>query len=169
MFFDGIADIFRVIFVGFFAYLSLILLLRVSGKRTLSKMNAFDFVVTVALGSILANIMLSKETSFIEGIVALGMLIFLQFIISSLSVRSKAVKDIIRGEPSLLFHRGEFLEKTMSRERITKDEIIQSIREHGIGEVEDVQAVVMETNGSISVIGKSSTEQATVLSGMKGV
>ena len=76
MFFHNWEEIVRILVVGPLAYAALILMLRVSGKRTLSKMNAFDLVVSVALGSLLATILLSKDVSLAEGIAAFSMLIF---------------------------------------------------------------------------------------------
>lgn len=67
MFFDGWTGLLRVLVVGTLAYAALVLLLRVSGKRTLSKMNAFDLVVTVALGSTLATVLLSRDVALAEG------------------------------------------------------------------------------------------------------
>src|SRR3990170_1372212 len=109
MFFDSWGGLARVCVVGTLAYCALIFLLRVSGKRTLSKMNAFDLVVTVALGSTLATILLSKDVALVEGIVALALLIGLQFLITWLSVRSAKVSRLVKAEPALLFHRGSFL------------------------------------------------------------
>ena len=82
MFFDSWLGLLRVGVVGSLAYLALVLLLRVSGKRTLSKMNAFDFVVTVALGSTLATVLLSKDVALAEGVVAFTLLIGAQYLIT---------------------------------------------------------------------------------------
>ena len=105
MFFDNWFGLLRVLVITPLAYLALISLLRVSGKRTLSKMNAFDFVVTVALGSTFATIILSSDVALIEGVLAFFMLIASQFVITWLSVRSEAVKRFVKSEPSLLFHK----------------------------------------------------------------
>lgn len=82
MFFDGWAGLGRVLLVGPLACFGLIVILRISGKRTLSKFNAFDLVVTVALGSTLATVLLSKDVALAEGIVALGLLASLQYAIA---------------------------------------------------------------------------------------
>ena len=68
MLFDGLTGVVRVLFVGVAAYAALVIFLRISGKRTLSKMNAFDLVVTVALGSTLATVVLSKDVALAEGV-----------------------------------------------------------------------------------------------------
>lgn len=152
MFFDSWSDIGRVFAVGVLAYAALILLLRISGKRTLSKMNAFDFVITIAIGSTLATILLSREVSLAEGVAALALLIFLQFAITWLSVRHAAVRRLVKSEPSLLFHRGEFLREAMRRERVTEAEIRQAMRNQGIDDLARIDSVVLETDGGINVI-----------------
>jgi uncharacterized membrane protein YcaP (DUF421 family) len=151
MFFDSASDLLRVIVVGSLAYVSLIALLRISGKRTLSKMNAFDLVVTVALGSTLATVLLSKDVSLAEGILAFGLLVFLQFLVSWTSVRSKRIESWVKAEPRLLFRDGEFLTRAMKAERVTADEVLAAIRQNGPGNPDLVQAVVLETDGSMSV------------------
>lgn len=171
MFFDNWQGLFRTFVVGVSAYVILVLILRVSGKRTLSKMNAFDFVVTVALGSTLATILLSKDTALAEGVLALVLLVGLQLIITWLSVRSKTVSYLVKSEPRLLFHRGDFLHGAMRAERVNQDEILQAMRSQGIGAIEKVEAVVLETDGSLSVLSSSSTRTVDALAnvvGMKG-
>ena len=77
--------------VGTCSYLSLLVLLRVSGKRTLAKLNAFDFVVIVALGSTLSSVLLSSDVALAEGVTAMVLLVGLQFLVAWLSVRSGTV------------------------------------------------------------------------------
>lgn len=157
MFFDSWADLGRVILIGVLAYVALLLLLRVSGKRTLSKLNAFDFVITVALGSTLATILLSKEVSLAEGATAFAVLIFLQFAVTWSAVRSRTLSRLVKSEPAMLFYRGEFLDAAMQRERVTRPEMLAVIRESGAASLDDVEAVVMETAGTISVIRRPAT------------
>jgi uncharacterized membrane protein YcaP (DUF421 family) len=152
MFFDSWAGLGRVLLVGTIAYCALVLLLRASGKRTLTKLNAFDLVVTVALGSTVATILLSKSVALVEGVLALGLLILLQFTIAWLSVRSPGFQALIKAEPTLLLHRGRFLEGAMRAQRITREEVLAALRASGIAEVSKVAAVVRETDGSISVV-----------------
>lgn len=87
MFFDNWAGILRVLMIGPLAYALLITMLRISGKRTLAKMNGFDLIVTVALGSTLSTDILSKNIPVAEGLLGIVILIFLQYIVSWSSVR----------------------------------------------------------------------------------
>ena len=162
MLFDGWDGPLRVLIVGVMAYTALVLLLRSSGKRTLTKLNAFDLVVTVALGSTLATILLSRQTPLVDGVVALGLLILLQLVITWLSVRISAVRSLVRSEPRLLFHRGEFLDRTMRDERISREEILQAMRSSGQADPERVEAVVLETDGSMSIVPRSDSAAATL-------
>jgi uncharacterized membrane protein YcaP (DUF421 family) len=138
----------------------MIVLLRVSGKRTLTKMNAFDFIVTVALGSTLATVLLSKDVAVADGLLAFALLIFLQLGITWLSVRSKGFSKLIKAEPALLVFRGKFLTEAMKAERITEEEILAVLRSNGVAKVEQADAVVMETDGRLSIIKKVESFQA---------
>lgn len=154
MFFDGWSSVLRTLIVGVLAYIALVILLRVSGKRTLSKWNAFDFVVTIAIGSTLATALLSKTTSLAQGVTALGLLIALQFVITWLSVRSKTVQSWIKAEPTLLLQDGRFLHDALKQKRIAESEVRAALRQHGKASLEDVEAVVLESDGSFSVINR---------------
>ena len=120
-------------------------------------MNAFDFVVTVALGSILASILLSKDLALAEGLTAFLVLIGMQYIVAWLSVRSKSMSKLIKSNPQLLFYEGEFLRETMKAERILEVEILQAARSSGLGSVNEAKAVILETDGSISIIQSETT------------
>ena len=89
----------RTLVVGILAYTSLVICLRVSGKQTLSKMNAFDLIVTVSLGSSLASIVVSQGVSLVKGIVAFTLLIALQFVVTWSSVRVRWIRKLVTGEP----------------------------------------------------------------------
>lgn len=152
IFFDSWESIFRTVVITTLAYVLLILLLRISGKRTLSKMNAFDFIVTIALGSTLATVMLNKNVALIDGILGFFLLVFLQYIITFLSARYKAISNLVKSTPALLVYKGEMLRQVMKKERIAEDEIYAILRQNGIGCIEDVDAIVLETDGSLTVI-----------------
>jgi uncharacterized membrane protein YcaP (DUF421 family) len=138
MFFDSWAGLGRVLVV--------------SGKRTLTKLNAFDLVVTVALGSTLATVLLSKSVALAEGVLAMALLVFLQFAITWLSVRSSRFQQVVKSEPTLIMHQGRFLDGAMRTQRITREEIMAALRSNGLADAADVAAVVLETDGTIAVI-----------------
>ncbi|UZH11264.1 DUF421 domain-containing protein [Halomonas sp. BDJS001] len=166
-FFNGWGNLLRVIIVGVLAYAALVVFLRISGNRTLSKMNAFDLIVTVALGSTLATVLLSKDVALAEGAVAMALLISLQFIITWFSVRTAWVRRLVTGEPLMLLYRGEFITTSMQKARVTQDEVQSAIRGSGIADVMAVEAVVLETDGSISVIKPNAESYHSSLEGVR--
>ena len=153
--------------VGILAYVALVAFLRISGKRTLSKMNAFDFIVTVALGSTLATVLLSKDVALAEGLLAFILLIGLQFMVAWLSVRSARVEALVKSEPTLLLYRGRFLYAVMRRERVSQEEIEAAVRQGGMSDPADVAAVVLETDGTFSVIQHSEQQELAKLAGVE--
>ncbi len=152
MLFDDWSGLLRVLIVGTSAYVGLVTLLRFTGKRTLSKMNAFDMIVTVALGSTLATVLLSSDVALAEGMVALVLLCALQYVVAYASARSPGFQALIKAQPSLLYFRGQFLAGAMRNERVTEEEILAAIRAQGIADPSSVDAVVLETDGTFSVV-----------------
>jgi uncharacterized membrane protein YcaP (DUF421 family) len=163
MLFDSWAGLARVVIVGTLAYLGLVILLRASGKRTLSKMNAFDLVVTVALGSTLATVILTSDVALLEGLTAFALLIVLQLVITWLSVRSSAIRGLVKAEPALLVYRGALLHSAMRRERVTEAEVLAAVRSQGIASLDVVEAVVLETDGSFSAVERSAETDGSAL------
>lgn len=168
MFLNDVNDLTHTVVVGILAYIAIIFLLRISGKRTLSKWNSFDFVVTVAFGSLLASTILSNQTSLIRGILGFGLLIFLQYIITFLSVHSSIVQKLVKGDPTLLLYKGEFQNPALRKERVSQGEVLAAIRAQGIASVENVEAVVLETDGSFSVVKEISGESDSAFQDVEG-
>ncbi|WP_141327266.1 DUF421 domain-containing protein [Myxococcus sp. AB025B] len=162
MLFDRWSDLGRVLLVGGAAYVALVLMLRLSGPRTLSKLNAFDLVVTVALGSTLATVLLSSDVSLAEGLLAFAVLIGLQFLVTWTSVRWRGFNKLVKSEPVMLVHQGRLLPLAMRRARVVEDEVRSVLREQGVARLEEVEAVVLETDGSMSVIRQHDAPSETL-------
>ncbi|WP_281974930.1 DUF421 domain-containing protein [Halobacillus litoralis] len=169
MFFDSWISVFKIIMMALLIYPAVILLLRISGKRTLSKMNMFDLVITVAIGSTVATILLSSQVKWLDGIAALSSLIFLQYAVTWLEVRSKTFTSFVKGEPQLLMYQGEMVGTAMKKERVKADEIRQAIRSQGVYSLGRVKAVVLETDGSFSVITKETDPGDSSLKDVDGM
>ena len=167
LFFDNWQTLQRTVVIGILAYLSLLVLLRVSGQRTLAKMNAFDLVVTVSLGSTLATILLNKNVTLAEGTLALALLIGMQFAVTWSSVRAAWFRKLVTGEPTLLFFHGHYLTVAMKQSRVTKDEVTAAVRAAGLDDLTKVKAVVLETDGSFSVLDEGGGARESSLQGLK--
>ncbi|GAA4424740.1 DUF421 domain-containing protein [Georgenia halophila] len=152
MWFDSWADLGRVVAVGAAAYVVLVVLLRISGKRTLAKLNAFDFVVTVALGSTLATILLSADVSWSEGAIALAVLVVLQMAVSWTTAHTGPGRLAVTAGPTTVLRDGVVDHVALRRQRLTPAEVRQAVRSNGVGGLDKVARVVLETDGTLSVI-----------------
>jgi uncharacterized membrane protein YcaP (DUF421 family) len=166
MWFDSWSDILRVLAVGAAAYGTLVLLLRLSGKRTLAKLNAFDWIVSVALGSTLATILLSSDVSWSEGVAALVLLAALQFAVAWTTTHLRGGREVVTARPTLLLEDGRVLQEALSAQRMTESELRQAVRASGCGDLSSVAAVVLETDGSVSVITAQQVGNRSALEGV---
>lgn len=166
--FNSPSQLLNTLIVGILAYIIIVFLLRASGKRTLSKWNSFDFITTVAFGSILATLLLSKDTSLAQGSLGFALLVIFQYIITWVAARSNIVQKLIKSQPSLLLYQGRLQEETLKRERVTEGEVLGAIRANGHASMEDIEAVVLETDGTFSVIPKIQGSSASALQDVRG-
>ncbi len=164
LFFNSWDSLLRIVISTIMAYLAMVFFLRITGKRTLSKMNAFDFVITVALGSSLATVVLNKNVPILNGAVAFFMLIGLQLLITWLSVRNPAIKKMVTSRPTLLLYKGEIFEDIIRKERITREELFVAARSKGIPRLSDLDAIVLETTGDITIIPQLPSQRTETMS-----
>ena len=158
----------RVLIVTPLVYLAAVALLRVSGKRSLAKLNAFDLIVTVALGSVLAGTVTSSSTALLTGVTGFGLLLLLQIVVSWLTSRRRVDTTLVRSEPTLVMRRGEFLPDALAEVRLTEDEVRQAVRSQGVGGLDQVAAVCLESDGSVSVITDSRVGDGSALADVRG-
>lgn len=152
MWFDDWQTIFQIILKAAIGFAAIVALVRLSGKRTLARFNAFDMVLVFTVGSILATMILDNGTSVAGGLAGLATIFFLQFAASFLSVRSASFRRIVKSDPTLLVYDGEYLRDAMRRVRVAEVEVQAALREQGVHDLADVKAMVLETEGRISVL-----------------
>lgn len=167
-FWGGFEPLLRIVVVGTLTYIGIVLILRFSGKRTLASMNAFDFIITVAMGSAFGRILTAQSVSVSEAITAFLLLVCLQFLFSFFELRSKRFSKLMSSRPTLLFYNGKFVEKNMKKQRLQKTDLMGMIRQKKYGSMEQIEAIIFESNGSISVIGKSSAGNHSTLDDVPG-
>jgi uncharacterized membrane protein YcaP (DUF421 family) len=151
--FAGWGAIVRTVVAGTATYLVLIVVLRISGPRTLAKWYAFDLIITVALGSTFANGVLSRDIAIAQAIAGFVLLVVLQFLVNP--------------SPVLLLARGTMVEANMKHSRVTKADICKAVRSAGHGSLEQVAVVVLEPDGTFTVLGRAE-EMASALEDVPG-
>jgi uncharacterized membrane protein YcaP (DUF421 family) len=150
--FQGWAPLLRTAIGTTITYIALVVLLRLAGPRTLAKWYAFDLIVTVALGSTFANSVLSGDISVAQSLVGFVILIGLQFIIAFAVAHWSPLRVIVNPQPTLLLHHGKLVREAMRSQRVAEADVRAAVRQHGIDRLEDVGAVVLEADGTFSVI-----------------
>src|SRR3954451_11926732 len=172
MFVDGWMPILRVMVVGTLSYIAVVALLRYFGKRALTKMNAFDMVVTVAVGSAFASAVMAKATTLLDAVVAFVLLLVLQRLFAGLSIRLGWFGRYLKAQPSLIIYRGNILWDNAKKQQLGRLEILGGLRSQGVAAVEDVLAMVLEPDGSFSVVLLSASQNGklpTTLRDIEGV
>lgn len=164
MWFDSWSAVSRIVLVGAASYVMLVILLRLAGKRVLAKLNAFDLVVTVALGSMLASAVLSQDIRYVDAVTGMVLLIGAQWVVSRVTTWLPGGRRFVNAEPTLVVRSGQILDKSLARVRLTRGEVLQAVRSSGNGGLNDIAAVVLEPDGSLSVIGHSSAGDERALS-----
>lgn len=136
-----------------------VLLARLNGLRSFSKMSGFDFVTTVAIGSVMASILMNPGDGLAAGLVALTALFLVQGVVARLRARIDGVSHIIDNEPLLIMRDGEILHENLKRAAMTVPDLYAKLREANAIDVSMVRAVVVETTGDISVLHANDSEQ----------
>lgn len=150
--FAGWEPVVRVLVVGTAMYVALVVLLRISGSRTIASMNVFDFLVTVAIGSSFGRAVTARPVALAEAVAAFLLLVVLQYVVGRAQTRWSRFEDAITNPPRLLYFRGEFRRDAMREQRLTRDELRAAVRKRNLGSMDDAEAIVLESNGDVSVI-----------------
>jgi uncharacterized membrane protein YcaP (DUF421 family) len=142
-------------------YAFLIIGLRVLGKRELGQMSLYDLVLIVILGNAVQNAMINNDNTLGGGLVAAAVLLIVNRGFNQVIARSKTAERYLIGEPVLLVNDGKLLRASMEREGITNEQLEAALREHGFDGLADVHMVVLEVDGTMSVISRKGTMHRT--------
>ena len=142
-----------------FIYLYMILITRITGKRTFAKMTSLDFAVTIAMGSILADAVNKPSSSFLPALVSLALLAALQVLFSVILSKSDKAQKILTNTPMLLMKDGSILESNLKKALVSRADLMGKLREANVLQLSQVKAVIFETTGDISVLHSTKTIQ----------
>ena len=150
------------------AVLWTVLLVRIVGLRGFSKMTSFDFVTTIATGSLIAQAGTRADwLEFLQAMVAIAAIFAVQWLLAKARQKSERIKSLLQNQPVLLMENGKFLDQAMEVTRVSRSSILEKIRQANIGNPARVRAVVLETTGNISVLSGDVDEE--VLQGVERV
>ena len=136
----------------------IIVYVRIAGLRTFAKMSSFDFASTIAIGSILASVVMGTDTSLLKGAVALGTILIFKQVYTALKLNSDAFEDFAENDPMLLMEGSKILYENLKKTNVSESDLIAKLREANVIRLEQVMAVVLETTGDISVLHQEGDE-----------
>lgn len=165
-FFESWSDLGRLLVIAAIVYVALLAGLRVTGSRALAKMSAYDLVVTIALGSLVATVILQDSVAVVSGVGAIGALLVLQRLTAWIVTRWPGARRIVKGDPTLVLYEGRILEDRLQRVKITEMEVRAAVRAAGMLSMSEAVAVVLENDGSWSVMGRSDAPDRSALEGL---
>ncbi|WP_179019712.1 DUF421 domain-containing protein [Winogradskyella forsetii] len=145
---DGL---FAIVLTAIGIYIALVILTRISGKRSFSKMSSFDFAMTVAIGSIMATVVISKSVSLQHGITGLAIIYLLQMLVAA-ARKFQPIQNLMDNKPTLLMKDGKIIEGSLKKCKVTESDIKAKLREANVIQLSEVKAVVFESTGDISVL-----------------
>ncbi|WP_077618424.1 DUF421 domain-containing protein [Bacillus sinesaloumensis] len=143
------------------AFVLLLLMARIMGKKQISQLTFFDYCVGITIGSIAATMSVDQNVKAINGMLALLVWGLFPIILAYVSLKSMWFTKMIDGSPTILIQNGEILEKNLKKNLVTADELMLLLREKGVFKVSDVEMAVLETNGQLSVMLNSNQQPLT--------
>ena len=136
-------------------YIFVIAATRVAGVRSLGQVNNYDWIVTIAMGAIMAGAIGSEAITLWDAMVSIGTLMAVQKVLTRITRKSDLAKNIIKAEPTVLVRDGEFFEANLSSSGLTEGDIMSAVREAGFTELSDIRCVHLEPSARLSVVGTS--------------
>lgn len=153
---NWLVEPFSTISIVFFSVLLIfsiiILITRLSGLRTFAKMSSFDFASTIAIGSILASVVMNTDQSILKGTVALGAVIAFQTLFSYMKRKSSKLSALITNTPMLIMDGSEILYDNLAKTNVSEDDLVAKLREANVRHFGEVLAVVLESTGDVTVL-----------------
>ncbi|RFN57729.1 DUF421 domain-containing protein [Marixanthomonas ophiurae] len=151
-FFKNLTEIPEVFIGTTCIFLLIILYTRIFGLKSFSKMTGFDFVITVAIGNIIAMTVNTGNPSVLVGAILLLILYVLNYLITYIRYKSKTVENLIENKPIMIMRNGVVLKKNLKKSKVTESELQSKLREANVITLDQVKAVILETTGDVSVL-----------------
>ncbi|MEI8200399.1 MAG: YetF domain-containing protein [Eubacteriales bacterium] len=144
----------QIVCSSFVIYLFIIIAFRVLGKKELSQLSVVDLVFILLISNAVQNAMVGSNTTLAGGLVAAAALFIANFLFKQLMYRFPRLDNLVEGEAIMLIYGGKLIEKNTKKARITYQEIMEILREHGVSSIEEVDLAVLEVDGNISVLSE---------------
>ena len=142
-------------------YLFIVIAIRVFGKREITQLSVIDLVFILLISNSVQNAMVGPNNTLLGGLVAASSLFLANAILGFITFRSKKFNQLLNGDAIMLIYKGKILKKHLAKALISQEELEETVREHGVEKIADVDLAVLETDGNISVISDNYQHRTT--------
>jgi len=142
-------------------YLFMVIAIRLFGKNQLSQLNAGDVVLLLLISNAVQNAMVGENTSLQGGLIAALVLFIANFIVKRLMFSNKKFSSFLEDDPVILIKDGKVEQEALDKVKISRDELDEAVREHGVNGIKNVKLSVLEVDGNISVISEDEQSKQT--------
>lgn len=135
-------------------YFALLLLVRISGKRTVGQFTPFDLVVVMLISEASQNALVDGDASISGALIVVSTLIGLNWLLGFASARSRRIDRLVEGSPVLVARDGRIFADALARQNVSLSDFREAMRSHGVPREEDIRFAFLETNGEITVVSR---------------
>lgn len=153
LFWDGWEPVVHSAVMVVCGFVVLVLILRVSGPRTMAKMTPLDFIVAVTIGAAFGRTLTATSVPLAQTVLVLALLVGLQWLFSTIRARSPRARKALDNPPVLLFYMGQMQHRALRSHRLLEEDVHTAVRQSGAGSLEQVAAVILQQDGSLGAIG----------------
>lgn len=158
---DRMEQLIEVIPRGLISLLALFFMTKLLGKKQVSQLSLFDYVIGISIGNFAAEITINTDVPFMNGIVAVILFGIVAYIISRLTMKSIWLRKFVTGTPTVLLQKGEFIYKNMSKTKFDINDFLEECRENGYFDISELEYAILEANGKISFLPKAEYKPLT--------
>lgn len=155
-------QILETIIRGFVSLVVLFLVTKLMGKKQISELSLFDYVMGISIGNFAAEITTNMDNQFINGIVAIVLFGIVAFIISKVTMKSITLRRFFMGVPTVLIDHGKLMESGLRKVKIDVNDLLEECRTNGYFDISEIEYAVMEANGKVSILPKPENKPVTV-------
>lgn len=148
----------EIIIESFLTYFYLVIVLRFLGKKEMSQLTVTDFIVFLLISEMMTISIGDDQVNFLEGALAVIVLVVVDKLCSYVSMRFKPVKKILEGHPTYIVYQGQLNQEKMTALNYSVDDLCHHLREQGIGSLSEVEFAILETDGNLSIIEKKNSQ-----------
>ena len=158
----NLEPLYEVIYRGFFSLLTLFLITKLIGRRQVSELNFFDYIIGISIGNFAAEITINQDVEFYVGVVAILIYGIIAYLLSIITNKSILIRRLVMGSPIILVEEGKLLEANLKKTRMDVNELLESCRNSGYFSLDEIEYAILETNGKMSILPKAKYKPVTL-------